>query len=294
MTKPAQKIKNKKPIFVLVIPRFDDLSNSFYAGEVTKGANIAASRLGVDILVHLVDRADHSRWLEGLLDPFFIDGILFADIDRDWEVVKGSIRRGMPTLVLNNANPEPYNTISIDNRAAARQAVVYLAGLGHVRIATIAGDLHTQSGQDRLEGYHEGMAAAGLSVLKKWIKPGHYLRSGAHAAAQALLKESDPKQRPSAIFAASDVMAYEAIAVAAASGLSVPKDLSIIGFDNNLEAGVHGMALTTFEQPLVDMARQGIESLYQMSMGLARLPVKLMLEARMIKGRSVIAVKDAA
>ncbi|MBF0595522.1 MAG: substrate-binding domain-containing protein [Candidatus Omnitrophica bacterium] len=284
--KPTLTRKHRKPIFVVVIPRFEDLSNSFYAGEVTKGANIAASRLDVDILIHLVERSDHSHWLDGLLDPNFIDGMLFADIDRDWDVVRSAIRRGMPTMVLNNPTTEPFNTIAIDNRGAARKAVEVLTGLGHQRIATLSGDLDTQAGQDRLEGYYDGLETAGLPKEKKLAKKGEFLRSLARTGALALLKDKSAAERPTALFAASDVMAYEAIDVAKSLGLKVPEDLSVIGFDNNLSAGENGMKLATFEQPIVEMSRQGIENLYQMSLGLAKLPVKILMEAKYIKGHS--------
>ena len=286
MKTPTPMRRNRKPIFVVIIPRFEDLANSFYAGEVTKGANIAASRLDVDILIHLVERRDHTRWIDGLMDPNFIDGMLFADIDRDWDVVSFAIRRGMPTMVLNNPTTEPFNTIAIDNRSAARQAVEFLAGLGHKRIATITGDQNTQAGQDRLQGYCDGLEAAGLSKEKKMIKKGDFLRTPARSGAMALLKDVKPSERPTAIFAASDVMAFEVIDAARSLGLKVPEDLSVVGFDNNLEAGENGVKLATFEQPIVDMARQGIENLYQMSLGLAKLPVKILLEAKFIKGRS--------
>ncbi|MBF0123609.1 MAG: substrate-binding domain-containing protein [Candidatus Omnitrophica bacterium] len=287
MKKPLTR-KNRKPIFVLVIPRFEDLANSFYAGEVTKGANIAASRLDVDILIHMVDRQDHAQWLDGLLDPTFIDGILFADIDRDWDVVKKAIRASVPTMVLNNPSAEPFNCIAIDNRASARQAVGFLVGLGHKKIATVTGDLNTQAGQDRLEGYYDGLEAAGLPKDKKFVKKGGFLRTPARSAAQSLLKEKD---RPTAIFAASDVMAFEIIDVAKTLGISVPGDLSVVGFDNNLDAGENGLKLVTFEQPIVDMARLGIESLYQMSLGLAKLPVKMLLEAKLVKGLSTATLR---
>lgn len=283
--------KNRKPVFVVLIPRFEDLSNSFYAGEVTKGANIAASRLDVDILIHLVERGDHTNWLNGLLDPNFFDGLLFADIDRDWEVVRSAIRRSMPTMVLNNPSTEPFNTIAIDNRSAARQAVEFLYSHGHRRIATIYGDLNTQAGQDRLEGYYDGLECVGLPKDKKLTKKGEFLRTYARAGAMALLKDAKPAERPTAIFAASDVMAYEVIDAAKSLGLKVPEDLSVAGFDNNLEAGEDGVRLATFEQPIVDMARLGIENLYQMSLGLAKLPIKILLEAKFKKGRSVATIK---
>ncbi len=291
MTKPIVARRNRKPIFVVIIPRFDDLSNSFYAGEVTKGANIAASRLDVDILIHMVDRKDHSRWIDGLMDPNFIDGMLFADIDRDWEVVRLAIRRGMPTMVLNNPTTEPFNTIAIDNRGSARQAVEYLFGIGHRRIASINGDLNTQAGQDRMEGYCDGLEAVGLRRDKKLMKKGDFLRTLARSGAMALLKNVSPSERPTAIFAASDVMALEVMDAAKSLGLKIPEDLSVVGFDNNRELGDGGVKLSTFQQPIVDMSRQGIENLYQMSLGLARLPVKILLEARFIKGRSVAALK---
>jgi DNA-binding LacI/PurR family transcriptional regulator len=281
-TRPTRK--GRKPLFVLIIPRFEDLANAFYAGEVMKGASIAASRLDIDFLTHLTERTDHATWLAGdLLDPNAVDGILFADIDRDWDVVKKAIRAGLPTIVLNNPSEEPFNCIAIDNRRAAAQAVALLVGQGHSKIAHISGDLDTQAGQDRLAGYYDGLEAAGLPRDKKLVKKGGFLRTPAHQAAEALLKEKD---RPTAIFAASDVMAFEVLDVANSLDLKVPGDLAVIGFDNNLSEASQ-TRLATFEQPIVDMARLGIESLYQMSLGLAKLPIKVLLEAKFIKGRTL-------
>ncbi|NTV28629.1 MAG: LacI family transcriptional regulator [Candidatus Omnitrophica bacterium] len=281
--KPTRK--ERRPLYVLIIPRFEDLGNSFYAGEVTKGVNLAASRLDVDVLVHFTERKDHSSWLAGsLTDPFFVDGILFADIDRDWEVVKRAIHSGMPTMVLNNATPEPFNCIAIDNRQAAKEAVQYLLGRGHTRIAHIAGDLNTQAGQDRLEGYYEALSGAGIPKDKHLVKKGGFLRTPARTAAQALLGAD---KRPTAIFAASDLMALEVINLAKNSGLKIPEDISVVGFDNNMSTIESTVRLTTFEQPITDMARLGLENLYQMSLGLARLPVKITLGAKFVQGKTV-------
>ena len=280
--------KGRKPLFVLIIPRFEDLANAFYAGEVMKGASIAASRLDIDFLTHLTERKDHSSWLAGdLLNPNAVDGILFADIDRDWSVVTGAIKAGLPTVVLNNPSDEPFNCIAINNRGAAAEAVGHLLAQGHRKIAHIAGDLDTQAGQDRLAGYYDALDIAGIARDKKWVKKGGFLRTPAHQAAQALLKEGD---RPTAIFAASDVMACEVLDVAKGLNIKVPEELSVIGFDNNLSEA-NQTRLATFEQPIVDMARLGVESLYQMSLGLAKLPVKMLLEAKFIKGRTTASIK---
>jgi LacI family transcriptional regulator len=271
-----------------MIPRFEDLANAFYAGEVMKGASVAASRLDADILIHLTERGDHATWLAGdLLNPNAVDGILFADIDRDWGVVAKAIRAGVPTIVLNNPSDEPFNCIAIDNRRAAAEAVAHLVAQGHRRIAHISGDLETQAGQDRLAGYYDALETAGIGRDKKLVKKGGFLRTPARQAAQALLKDGD---KPTAIFAASDVMAFEVLDVAKTLGIKVPDELSVIGFDNNLTDGTQ-TRLTTFEQPIVDMARAGIEGLYQMSLGLAKLPIKSLLEARFIKGRTTASLK---
>ncbi len=288
MSKKVLARKGRKSLFVLLIPRFEDLGNSFYAGEITRGINLAASRLDVDVLIHFTDRKDHTQWITGLTDPQFIDGMIFADIDRDWDIVSRAIKAGVPTIVLNNPTDEPFNCISIDNRNAAKNAVMHLLSQGHRRIAHITGDVETQAGRDRLLGYEEALKEAGVGVDKSLIKKGGFLRTPARTAAQALLSS---EKRPTAIFAASDLMALEVIGVAKNLGFKVPDELSVIGFDNNMTTVDSSVHLTTFEQPIADMARLGFENLYQVSLGLAKLPVKISLEAKFIKGRTTMAIK---
>jgi len=279
----------RKPIYVLILPRFEDIFHSFYTGEITKGVNLAASRLNVDFLVHITDRCDHSTWLDAtILERKHVDGILFADIDNDLDMVKRAIMRGMPCLVLNNIIPEPINYIAINNHKAALQVVEEFVKLGHTRIATIAGDLSTQAGQSRLEGYYDALKKHDIAVDKSYVKIGGFLRTPARQAAQELLKLKD---RPTAIFVASDVMALEAIDVAKSRKITVPGDLSICGFDDN-PLNVHSpVRLATVAQPLVEMGRLGLEMLYQISHGKAKLPVKEVLAAKFIKAESMAVLK---
>jgi len=275
----------RKPIYVLILPRFEDIFHAFYTGEITKGVNLAASRLNVDILIHITDRQDHSTWLDAtLLDHKHVDGILFADIDNDLDIVKRAIMRGMPCLVLNNVIDEPINYIAINNYKAAVTVVEEFIKLGHKKIATIAGDLSTQAGQARLEGYHDALRKHDIEPDKSYVKVGGFLRTPARQAAQDLLKLKD---RPTAIFAASDVMAMEVVDVARSKKLSVPGDLAVCGFDDN-PLNVHcPVKLATVSQPLVEMGRLGLELLYQISAGKAKLPVKEVLSAKLIKAESM-------
>jgi len=269
----------RKPIFVLILPRFEDIFHSFYTGEITKGVNLAASRLNVDFLVHITDRSNHASWLDPtLLDRKYVDGILFADIDNDLDIVKKAIMRGMPCLVLNNIIHEPINYIAVNNYEAG------FLKLGHKHIATIAGDLHTQAGQSRLEGYTDALKKHNIEPDKSYIKIGGFLRTPARQAAADLFKL---KTRPTAIFAASDVMAMEAMDVAKSKKISIPSDLSICGFDDNPLRANSPIPLATVSQPLVEMGRLGLEMLYQISHGKAKLPVKEVLLAKLIKAESM-------
>ena len=275
----------RKPNYVLILPRFEDIFHSFYTGEITKGVNLAASRLNVDFLVHIADRSNHDTWLDPtLLDRSYVDGILFADIDNDLDIVKKAIMRGMPCLVLNNIIHEPINYIAVNNYTAAMQVVEEFVKLGHKHIATIAGDQNTQAGKSRLEGYYDALKKHGIEADKAYVKMGGFLRTPARQAAADLFKL---KTRPTAIFAASDVMAMEAMDVAKQKKISIPKDLSICGFDDNPLRANSSIPLATVAQPLVEMGRLGLEMLYQISHGKAKLPVKEMLLAKLIKADSM-------
>lgn len=277
--------RKRKPTFVLVVPRFEDIFHSFYAIEVIRGASLSASRLNADFLIHITDRDDHRGWLDStLMDPHYIDGILFADIDNDVAIVKKAIRRQVPCLVLNNILDEPINYVAVDNKKAAFDVIDHLWDMGHRKIATIAGDVSTQAGLMRLEGFREAMHERGVPVSRSYVTFGEFLRTPARNAALRILKLED---RPTAVFAASDVMALELIDAAKAMGIRVPQDLSVVGFDDNPLCANSAVALTTVSQPVSEMGRLGAENLSLISRGKARLPVKIKLPTQLIKRKSV-------
>jgi LacI family transcriptional regulator len=279
------QLRKRKPTFVLVIPRFEDIFHSYFAGEIIKGVSLSASRLNADFLVHIVDRADHRNWLDSTLtDRSYIDGIVFADIDNDLNVVKKAIGRGVPCIVLNNIIDEPINYVAVDNKQATIALVNYFIDQGHEKIATIAGDVSTQAGLMRLEGYREAMLKKGLQIPRSYVTFGDFLRTPARQAAEKLLKLKD---RPTAIFAASDVMALELMDVAKANQIKIPKELSIIGFDDNPINATSSIGLTTVGQPLLEMGRVGMENISLISRGKGKLPVKIVLPTKLVKRESV-------
>lgn len=282
--------RKRKPTFVLVIPRFEDIFHSYYATEIIRGVSLTASRINADFLIHIVDRSSHRGWLDStLLDKNYIDGIIFADIDNDLKVVKRAIRVGVPCLVLNNIIDDPISYIAVDNKAAASHAVQYLIDEGHVNIATLAGDVSTQAGLMRLEGYREALSRNDLPSSRTNVAFGDFLRTPARAGARKLLRQ---KKRPTAIFAASDVMALEVIDIAREMHIKVPQELSVIGFDDNPMVNAGIVQLTTVAQPITEMGRLGAEKIHQISRGKEPLPAKYKLPTRLVKRETVAKVKD--
>ena len=278
------KSKRRKKTFVLVIPSFEDIVNAYYAGKVIKGVSLAASHLQVDILLHITNRFDHRGWLDSsLLDRDFVEGIIFGEIDNDLNPVKKAIKAGMPTIVLNNSLNEPINWVAIDNYRATLQAIHLLIDLGHRRIATIAGDPMTQAGLMRSNAFQDALKTAGIEIPKTYLTRGDFLRTPARQAAQKLLRLKD---RPTAVFAASDVMALELIDEARKQDIKVPEELSVVGFDDNSLNMTSPVRLTTVYQPLVEMGRIGLEHLYQISRGKAALPMKTLLPAKLVVRQS--------
>lgn len=277
--------KKTGKVFGLIIPRFEDIFHSFYATEVIKGVFLSASRLKIDIMVHISERHKHEDWLTSTaLSPDYIDGILFADINGDRQQLKKVLARKIPCIVLNNSfEKEPVNSIAIDNDKATINVCEYLIKLGHEKIATIAGDLSTEAGRKRLESFKSCLKSHNIRLSHKYITVGHFLRSPARSGMQSLLKLPEP---PTAVFAASDVMAMEAIDVAIKQGLRVPEDISIIGFDDNPLCAYSPVPLTTVSQPIPEMGRMGVEFLHQIMTAKKRQPVKILLKTRLVERKS--------
>jgi DNA-binding LacI/PurR family transcriptional regulator len=134
--------------------------------------------------------------------------------------------------------------VDVDNVAGGREATEYLIGRGHRRIATITGPLTMPAGIDRLKGYRQAMAAAGLEEGP--VEDGNFTADGGAAAMQRIL---DRAERPDALFIASDLMARGALAVLGRAGIRVPDDMGIIGFDDSPVATSVSPQLTTMRQP---------------------------------------------
>ncbi|WP_159627686.1 LacI family DNA-binding transcriptional regulator [Massilia puerhi] len=167
-------------------------------------------------------------------------------------------------LVFFDARQLALPTIVLENRAGARTAVEHLLGLGHRRIAFIAGTKRTGQSAERERGYAEALAAAGIAVDPALVVDGAFNQPGGFAAALRLLALPTP---PSAIFAANDEMAFGAIDAIASRGLKVPADISVVGFDDISTASHVFPRLTTMHQPYQALAERAVQEVVEMIEG---------------------------
>jgi DNA-binding LacI/PurR family transcriptional regulator len=150
------------------------------------------------------------------------------------------------------------NSVVPDDAYGASLAVSHLIGLGHRAIGYINGPADWHNSQDRLAGYKHSLAESGLAVVDEWIQPGDWEVEGGYKAAQRLL---GLPQRPTAIFAANDLMALGAIYAVQDAGLRVPQDMAVVGYDNREFSWIVRPAITTVVMPVYEMGRIAAEML---------------------------------
>ncbi len=235
------------------IPRYEGIFYSFYAMEIFRSVCIACDALKVDLLMHLTDG-------KTTINASAVGGVIFADIINNRKHAEDLIDANIPVVVMNYlATDLDVASVSIDNVKGAQTATEYLINLGHEKIAFISGDLMTQAAQDRLQGYKSSLTKSGIPVKEEYILKGDYSRKSARAATERILEFSE---KPTAIFVSSDDMAMEVIAVLLESGLKVPEDISVVGFDDDPVCLYGPVALTTIRQPLKEMAQQAAKELF--------------------------------
>jgi DNA-binding LacI/PurR family transcriptional regulator len=229
-------------------------SEPFFAGMV-RGVSAALAETGVQLLLLIAqDLPDRGR-LERYVVGGHVDGVLLASLHGD-DPLPGTLERaGVPAVLVGRpAGAAPASYVDADNRGGAGKAVGHLARRGRRRIATITGPLDMGVGLDRLEGYRDGLAAAGLAGSGDLVETGDFTEEGGAAAMDRLLaRPGDPVD---AVFAASDLMAAGALRALRAAGRRVPEDVAVVGFEDSAVARYAQPPLTTVRQPIEEMGRQ--------------------------------------
>jgi LacI family transcriptional regulator len=255
--------------------------SSPYCVEVLHGINQAVAASDYDLIiyttgdVHKYHTADQERRYVNLLNGTITDGVIVVTpaatgFSTDAPVV---------TIDPNNESPECPGIIAT-NREGAVAAMNYLTGLGHKRIGFITGRLDLVSACHRLQGYKDGLAEAGIPLDDELIQIGDYTTETAFTCSQKLLSLKNP---PSAVFASNDMAAVGVYQAASQSGLRIPEDVSVVGFDNLRESVYLKPTLTTIDQFVAEMGRMAVEWIVKLVQGeipdckLQKIPTRLVI-----------------
>lgn len=243
----------------LVIP---ELSNPYFA-QLTQAVTDAAHHRDLEVSVLVSDGLEArerrivakcarggSLGVEALMFVSMTgSGALLADVPDDFPFVILDER-------LDGELAERRSFVGADNFEGAYQATTFLLSRGHRRIAHVAGPGHLGSARDRLRGYLRAVRDAGLEVDPQLVLEGTYSEPfGAHALSRIVRLED----RPTAVFAASDVVAVGMAAAAPMHGIRIPEDLSLVGFDGIEQSSWVTPRLSTVVQPLGELARHALD-----------------------------------
>ncbi len=263
----------------MILVLLPSISNPFYS-LIVKGIEDVAHKSGYNVMLCNTDsnQTREKIYME-LLKNRLADGVIFMAP----ELNKSELSEiGLKFPVVQCCEyKEGANVphVSVDNRSAAYKAVKYLISLGHTRVAMISCDNNFLSTIHREQGYRTALVDSNIELEPELIVYGDYsFTSGEMNTTQLLLM----KQRPTAIFAISDIMAIGAIKAAKEQGLKVPEDLSIIGFDNIDMAYMCDPMLTTISQPKYEIGCKTMELLMEQIHGGLRVHKNLVLEYELI------------
>ena len=242
----------------VVVPFFTHAS----AVERLRGVSAALDGSSYDLVLFDVEQPAHrDEFLATLTRRDRADGLIIMSMPPPRAALERILQGGVP-VVLVDAAGDGVPVVRTDDIEGGRIATRHLLELGHERIAFI-GDapenpLGFVSSTEREMGYRETLAAAGLGVDRDLVRHGAHDREVALRLSHELLHLPD---RPTAVFAASDVQALGVIEAARALGLRVPEDLSVIGFDD-IELAIYA-GLTTVRQPLRESGSLGARLLLE-------------------------------
>jgi LacI family transcriptional regulator len=239
-----------------------DVSNPFSA-EVLRGMGDVAAAHGLHLLLVNADLS-FTKEAEGfaVLQEKQVDGVIYTSgmVTPKHRELFRKLRR--PVVLAATFDPEgEFPAVLVDSRRGAQMAMDYLTDLGHRRIAVINGLLGDNvAGLPRWEGYQDAARQKGVPLPPELVAEGDYRLESGYWAMDRILNR---KERPTAVAAASDLMAIGAMNAILDRGLRVPEDISVVGFDNIWMAGAVRPGLTTVAQPMYEIGARAVSLLAQ-------------------------------
>lgn len=256
--------RRSNTIGVLPTEAAENLALSPYFQQCLNGILNEAERHRHDVLIYgRVNAAEATYDTVATLSDGRTDGVLVMAPVVDAPFLSGLVEREVPFCVINARIPDVV-CFNVDNASGVRQGVEHLIALGHREIGHLAGRQTLHDGRERKEAFVGVMEEHGLQVRPEWVIETDFTPSSGYDHALALLKSGS---LPTAVHCANDEIAQGLYRAAWELGISIPRDLSVVGFDNIPSAGNMLPGLTTVEQPIDRMATAAVLSLMELADG---------------------------
>lgn len=252
----ARQLRRSETKTILVV--VPDITNTFFS-KVLRGIESVAMESGYQVLLgDALNNLEHEGGYLNILKQKKADGMILLTARVDGQAVEDMAKEFPVVLACEYIEGSSIPTVSIDNISSARKATEHLINLGHKRIGFLSGPFNSVLGRDRLKGFKQAMAQHSLPVESLLVQEGDFsFESGFNVMQKFFALDVVP----TAIFAANDEMAIGAIKAIKSKGLSVPGDISVVGFDDIKFASIFEPALTTISQPSFDIGKNAMELL---------------------------------
>lgn len=289
----AQGLVNRRShVISIVITELRELGFYGYSSALT-GIQRKANELGYPIMLHFVNGTSDKEIIASLnqIRARQVDGIIWAiheiDGNRDWmQLIKSE---SYPPIMFLHMHPDPkLNVVSIDNYTGATQAVSHLVEQGCQKIGIITGPMDWWESQARLAGWKYTLEKAGLETDSSLIVEGNWLAISGQTGMETLLKK---RKDIDAVFACNDSMALGVLYTACHIGLSIPKDMLLVGYDDTPEASSFWPPLTSVHQGLDHSGQIAVENLHQIIEGEKNnqsQPIQQIIQPRLVVRQSSI------
>jgi DNA-binding LacI/PurR family transcriptional regulator len=236
------------------------LDNQFYPIVLEQLSRQLQAR-GYQVLLFMTEPGDQDEVVRRILQ-YQVDGIVMASATLSSSLARECAQTGIPVVMLNRyVATSPASSVTSDNIEGGRLVADFLVRGGHERIAFIAGAEDSSTNRDREAGFYRGLAEHGVTAFERAV--GNYTFEGASAAARHLMARRRA-DRPDAIFVANDHMAFAVMDVIRTElGLSIPDDVSVVGFDDVPEASWKAYDLTSVTQSSQAMTETTVDILLE-------------------------------
>jgi len=272
-------VRNRTQVIALIGPEVV----SFFLPIIRSVAESAASRDYAMMLFSTNTWIKEAMSFEWVAQNWLVDGILVYNLIHHPTVppdIRQMQSRISPIVFINKFLREPeLNAVGVDNYHAVNLAIEHLAALGHRKIGLIYGDVTSVDGFERKDAFDRAMKNAGLAVEPAFELCGMWRDEDAYKETLRLL-ESGP--RPTAFFSANDMMAIGAMRAIRQKGLSVPRDISLVGYDDLETSRYIDVPLTTIRPPLADVGTRAMDLLMEVLKDPTRPPQQVALRAELI------------